>query len=56
MDMAPILIIASAVVLIGLIWTALRVTIKRDRSTIKGDMDDPHDIEAYNKRWRSHEN
>jgi hypothetical protein len=51
MDMTPVLIISSAVVLIGLIWLALRITIKRDRQTIQEDMDEPHEIEAYRKRW-----
>lgn len=52
MDTVPLLIIFSAVVLIGLIWAALRLTIKRDRETIKSDMDEQHEIEAYQKRWR----
>jgi hypothetical protein len=52
MDTVPLLIIFSAVVLIGLIWAALRLTIKRDRETIKSDMDEPHEVEAYQKRWR----
>ncbi len=49
--MEALIIIVGAVVLIGLIWAALRITIKRDRATIKGDMEHPDDIEAYNKRW-----
>ena len=52
MDTVPLLIIFSAVVLIGLIWAALRLTIKRDRETIKSDMDEAHEVEAYQKRWR----
>ncbi|MEI6253044.1 MAG: hypothetical protein WCP30_09590 [Mycobacteriaceae bacterium] len=53
MDMVPIVIIFSAVVLVALIWAALRLTIRRDRATIKEDMDEPHEIEAYKKRWGS---
>lgn len=49
--MEAILIIATALVLIGLITVALRITIKRDRATIKADMDEPHEVEAYKKRW-----
>ena len=49
--MEALIIIVGAVVLIGLIWAALRITIKRDRQTIKGDMEHPDDVEAYNKRW-----
>jgi len=51
MDMTPLVIIFTAVVVIGLIWAALRITIKRDRKTIQGDMDEPHEVEAYKKRW-----
>ena len=51
MDSLPIIIIGSAVVLVALIWAALRLTIKRDRETIRADMDEPHEIEAYKKRW-----
>ena len=51
MDSLPIIIIFTAVVLIGLIWAALRLTIRRDRATIQADMDEPHEIEAYNERW-----
>ena len=49
--MEALIIILGALVLIGLIWSALRITIKRDRATIKADMEDPQDIEAYEKRW-----
>lgn len=52
MDMVPLLIIFGAVVLIGLIWAALRLTIKRDTATIKADMDEPEEVEEYKKRWR----
>jgi uncharacterized membrane protein YqiK len=51
-DTLPLIIIVSAVLIIGLIWAALRVTIRRDRATIKADMDEPHEIDAYKKRWR----
>ncbi len=51
MDMTPIIIIAAAVVLVALITIALRITIKRDRAAIKGDMGGPHDVEQYEKHW-----
>lgn len=51
MDALPLIIIGSAVVLVALIWAALRLTIKRDRETIRADMDEPHEIDAYKKRW-----
>ena len=47
-----IVIILSAVVLIGLIWAALRLTIRHDRAAIKGDMDEPHEFEKYDENWR----
>ena len=50
---APLIIIFSALVIIGLIWAALRLTIKRDRATIAADMDEPEEIETYNESWRS---
>jgi hypothetical protein len=49
----PLIITFSALVIIGLIWAALRLTIKRDRATIAADMDEPEEIEAYNEAWRS---
>ena len=52
MDYLPLIVIFTALVVIGLIWTALRLTIKRDRKTIASDMDEPHEIEAYKKAWR----
>lgn len=52
MDYLPLIIVLVAVVLIGLIWAALRLTIKRDRAAIKADMDDDRDLEAYRKSWR----
>lgn len=52
MDFLPLIVIFSAVVIVGLITIALRRTIKHDRAAIKGDMDEPHEIETYNKAWR----
>ena len=52
MHMTPILIILSSVVLIGLIWAALRITIRRDRAAIKGDMDEPHAFQKYDENWK----
>ncbi len=51
MDTVPLLIIFSAVVLIGLFWAARRLTFKRDGETINSDMDEQHEVEAYQKRW-----
>ncbi len=51
MDMTPIIIIASAVVLVALITIALRRTIKHDRAAIKGDMANPQDVEQYKKNY-----
>ena len=53
MNPQPLIIIFSALVIIGLIWAALRLTIKRDRATIAADMDEPEEIETYNETWRS---
>jgi hypothetical protein len=52
MDALPIIVICAALVVIGLIWMALRITIKHDREAIRSDMDEPHEIENYKKTWR----
>lgn len=52
MDTLPLIIIFTAVVVVGLIWAALRITIKRDRATIQSDMSTPQDVETYNEAWR----
>lgn len=52
MDALPLIVIFSALVVIGLIATALRLTIKHDRKAIASDMDEPHEIETYEKDWR----
>jgi len=54
-DALPIIIVVSAVVVIGLIWLALRRTIQRDRATIKADMSAPEQVETYNETWRDRE-
>ncbi len=51
MDIIPIIIIAAAVVLVALITIALRKTIRHDRAAIKGDMDEPHEVEQYKKNF-----
>ena len=51
MNMTPIIVIVSSVLLVALITIALRITIKRDRAAIKGDMDEPHEIQQYNENW-----
>jgi hypothetical protein len=53
MNMVPILIILSAVVLVALIWAALRLTIRHDRAAIKADMDEPHEVETYREQFGS---
>lgn len=53
MHIAPIVIILSSVVIIGLIWAALRITIKRDKAAIKADMDEPHEFEKYDENWKN---
>jgi hypothetical protein len=52
MDTVPLLIILTAVVLIGAITFALRKTIKHDRAAIRSDMDEAHEIQTYNEQFR----
>ena len=48
----PVVIILVALLIIGLIWLTMRSIIRRDRAMINEDMDEPHEIEAYRRRWR----
>jgi hypothetical protein len=54
-DFTAVYIIIAAVALIVLIWLTMRSIIRRERAMIREDMDEPHEIEAYHKRWRKQE-
>lgn len=48
----PLFIIFAAIVMILLITLTLRSVIRREKAMINASMDEPHEIEAYQKRWR----
>lgn len=49
----PLFIIFSALVMITLIALTMRAIIRREKAMIKSAMDEPHEIAAYQQRWRS---
>jgi hypothetical protein len=51
-DYTAIYIIIAAVALIVLIWLTMRSIIRRERAMIRENMDEPHEIAAYEERWR----
>ncbi|MEI7544183.1 MAG: hypothetical protein WCJ53_05095 [Mycobacteriaceae bacterium] len=51
-DFTAIYIIIAAVALIVLIWLTMRSVIRRERAMIRESMDEPHEIAAYEERWR----
>lgn len=48
----PLFIIFSGTVFIVLISLTMRSIIRREKAMINEAMDEPHEIEAYNQRWR----
>ncbi len=48
----PLFIIASGIVFIVLAALTMRSIIRREKAMINEAMDEPHEIEAYNQRWR----
>ncbi|MEI6503872.1 MAG: hypothetical protein WCP21_22905 [Armatimonadota bacterium] len=51
-DYTAIYIIVAAIAVIALIWLTMRSIIRRDRAMIRENMDEPHEIAAYEERWR----
>jgi hypothetical protein len=51
-SLTPIYIIGGALVMIVLITLTMRSVIRRDKAMITEDMDEEHEIEAYNQRWK----
>ena len=52
-DFTAVYIIIAAVALIVLIWLTMRSVIRRERAMIRESMDEPHEIAAYEERWRN---
>jgi hypothetical protein len=49
----PLFIIFAGTVLIALIALTMRSVVRREKAMIKSAMDEPHEVAAYEKRWRS---
>ena len=48
----PMFIIFASTVLIALIALTMRAVVRREKAMIKASMDEPHEVEAYQRRWR----
>jgi hypothetical protein len=49
----PLLIILTGTVFIALIALTMRAVIRREKAMMNAAMDEPHEIAAYQRRWRS---
>jgi hypothetical protein len=49
----PLFIIAAGIVFLVLLALTMRSIIRREKAMINAAMDEPHEIAAYNQRWRS---
>lgn len=52
LSMTPLFIIFAGTVLIALIALTMRSVIRREKAMIDSSLDDPDEVEAYEKRWR----
>ena len=50
---APLFIIVAGTILIALIALTMRSVVRREKAMIKSAMDEPHEVAAYERRWRS---
>ncbi|MGB3012282.1 MAG: hypothetical protein WBB54_13110 [Mycobacterium sp.] len=51
-EMAPYFFIGGGVVLIILLALTMRSIVRRDKAMVDTSMDEPHEIAAYQDRWR----
>jgi hypothetical protein len=49
---APLFIIFVGTVLIALTALTMRAVVRREKAMINTAMDEPHEIAAYERRWR----
>jgi len=49
----PLFIIFAGTVLIALIALTMRSVVRREKAMIHSQMDDPHEVAAYEERWRN---
>jgi hypothetical protein len=48
----PLFIISAGIVFLVLLALTMRSIIRREKAMIKAAVDEPHEIAAYNQRWR----
>ncbi len=48
----PLFILAAGTLFIILMALTMRSIIRREKAMINSAMDEPHEIAAYNQRWR----
>ena len=51
--LAPLFIIFAGTVLIALIALTMRSVVRREKAMIRSQMDEPHEVAAYEERWRN---
>ena len=49
----PLLIIMTGTVFIALIALTMRSVVRREKAMINAALDDPREVAAYERRWRS---
>ena len=49
----PLFILAAGTLFIVLMALTMRSIIRREKAILNAAMDEPHEIAAYNQRWRS---
>ena len=49
----PLFIIAAGTVFIVLMALTMRAIIRREKAMINTSMDEPHEVAAYERTWRS---
>lgn len=49
----PLFIIAAGTIFIMLMALTMRAIIRREKAMINTHMDEPHEVAAYQQRWRS---
>ena len=50
---APLFIIFAGAILIALIALTMRAVVRREKAMINSSMDEPHEVAAYERTWRS---
>lgn len=49
----PLFIIFAGTVIIALIALTMRSVVRREKAMINAAMDEPHEVAAYERRWRN---